>query len=230
MNAAGSGQRRLLRLGWPFGTLLKGDLVFPADDGTLSIHQDHVDRPLKGALKLAGLRNIRFHDLRHAFASQHVSAGRSIKEVQELLGHETIQMTMRYAHLAPERMRDAVEALETPVQAGPRREVGNIVATNEKSPVDCSAGLLYKDLFPRASFQNCSGGRIRTCGLRVMSPTSYLAAPPRIKVCVQYAPRRGTSTLSWDDLAVFLRPTRGGAQTSKLVAAKVAPLARPQVV
>lgn len=110
-------------------TLLKGDLVFPADDGTLSIHQDHVDRPLKGALKLAGLRNIRFHDLRHAFASQLVSAGRSIKEVQELLGHETIQMTMRYAHLAPERMRDAVESLETPVQAGPRREVGNIVVT-----------------------------------------------------------------------------------------------------
>ena len=76
-------------------TRIKGELVFPADDGTLSIHQDHVDRPLKGSLKLAGLPTIRFHDLRRSFASQLVSVGRSIKDVQELLGHESVQMTMR---------------------------------------------------------------------------------------------------------------------------------------
>jgi site-specific recombinase XerD len=93
-------------------TFMKGDLVFPAQDGGLCTHQDHVDRPLHGALKRAGLRRIRFHDLRHSFASQLVSVGRSLKEVQELLGHQSIQMTMRYAHLAPGRMRDAVEALE----------------------------------------------------------------------------------------------------------------------
>jgi hypothetical protein len=39
--------------------------------------------------------------------------GRSLKEVQELLGHESIQVTMRYAHLAPERMRDAVAVLDS---------------------------------------------------------------------------------------------------------------------
>ncbi len=110
-------------------TRIKGELVFPADDGTLSIHQDHVDRPLKGSLKLAGLPTIRFHDLRRSFASQLVSVGRSIKEVQELLGHESVQMTMRYAHLAPERMRDAVEALETPSARVAQREVGNILGT-----------------------------------------------------------------------------------------------------
>ncbi len=93
-------------------TMLRSDFLFPGEDGGLTQHQDHVDRPLRGALKRAGLRRIRFHDLRHSFASQLVSAGRSLKEVQELLGHRDLQATMVYAHLAPERLRDAVEALE----------------------------------------------------------------------------------------------------------------------
>ena len=118
--------------GHQLATRMKGDLVFPGSDGVLSNHQDHVDRPLHGALKLAGLRRIRFHDLRHSFASQLVSAGRSLKEVQELLGHQSIQMTMRYAHLAPERMREAIEVLEGPAK-GPRNPVweqsGNILGT-----------------------------------------------------------------------------------------------------
>jgi integrase len=94
-------------------TMMRGEYVFPGEDGSLTTHQDHVDRPLHGALKRAGLRRITFHSLRHSFASQLVSAGRSLKEVQELLGHESIQVTMRYAHLAPERMREAVSVLDS---------------------------------------------------------------------------------------------------------------------
>lgn len=110
-------------------TMLKGPLVFPAEDGSLTRHQDHVDRPLHGALKRAGLRRITFHTLRHSFASQLVSAGRPLREVQELLGHQSMQMTMRYAHLAPERMREAVDVLE---QLAPDLEQNwNI---NEKTP------------------------------------------------------------------------------------------------
>ena len=93
-------------------TRRKGELVFPGKKGGLSKHQDQIERPLQGALRLAGIRKIKFHELRHSFASQLVSAGRPLKEVQELLGHTSIQVTMRYAHLAPERMRDAVEVLE----------------------------------------------------------------------------------------------------------------------
>jgi len=40
--------------------------------------------------------------------------GASLKSVQELLGHATIQMTMRYAHLSPEVKRDAVALLDSP--------------------------------------------------------------------------------------------------------------------
>lgn len=93
-------------------------LVFPSKDGILTRHQDHVERPLRGALKRAGLRTVRFHDLRHSFASQLVSAGRPIREVQELLGHQSVSMTMRYAHLAPGRMREAVDVLEVVAAAG----------------------------------------------------------------------------------------------------------------
>jgi hypothetical protein len=45
---------------------------------------------------------IRFHDLRHTFASHWVMTGGSIFKLQKVLGHKSVQMTMRYAHLAPD--------------------------------------------------------------------------------------------------------------------------------
>ena len=52
------------------------------------------------AVKRAGIEDFKFHDLRHTFASQLVMRGGSLKDIQELLGHKTIAMTMRYAHLS----------------------------------------------------------------------------------------------------------------------------------
>jgi Site-specific recombinase XerD len=49
------------------------------------------------------------HDLRHSFASALVNNGVSIYEVQNLLGHRSINTTRRYAHLAPERLRESAE-------------------------------------------------------------------------------------------------------------------------
>ena len=57
----------------------------------------------------AGMPEFRIHDLRHSFASYLVNAGRSLYEVQELLGHADIKTTSRYAHLSRERLAQAVE-------------------------------------------------------------------------------------------------------------------------
>ena len=62
--------------------------------------------------KRAGLRQIGWHVLRHSFASHLAMRGAPLKAIQELLGHSTIQMTMRYAHLAPEVAREAVRLLD----------------------------------------------------------------------------------------------------------------------
>ena len=63
------------------------------------------------ARKRAGLKDFRIHDLRHSFASSLVNAGRSLYEVQELLGHADIKTTSRYSHLSRERLIEAVQVL-----------------------------------------------------------------------------------------------------------------------
>jgi site-specific recombinase XerD len=68
-------------------------------------------RWLEHAVKDAGIDHFRWHDLRHTFASRLVMAGVDIRTVQELLGHKSITMTMRYAHLAPSHLRAAVEKM-----------------------------------------------------------------------------------------------------------------------
>ncbi|MFQ5956945.1 MAG: tyrosine-type recombinase/integrase [Candidatus Brocadiales bacterium] len=71
-----------------------------------------VKRSFVTACKRAGIRDFTFHDLRHTFASQMVMAGVDIRTVQELLGHKTLTMTVRYSHLAPSHKVRAISILE----------------------------------------------------------------------------------------------------------------------
>lgn len=92
---------------------LRGPLVFCSMSGGLLGTVD-IRLPLWRACKKAGLRQIGWHALRHSFASHLVMRGASLKAVQELLGHSSIQMTMRYAHLAPEVVNETVRLLDGP--------------------------------------------------------------------------------------------------------------------
>jgi len=65
----------------------------------------------KAACRKAGICDLRFHDLRHTAATYMVIGGIDLVTVKEILGHATIQMTMRYAHPTPENKRKAVDVL-----------------------------------------------------------------------------------------------------------------------
>lgn len=69
------------------------------------------DAAYLGAVATAKLEDVTFHTLRHTFASWAMMRGGSLKELQELLGHASLTMTMRYAHLSPDRLRSAVSRL-----------------------------------------------------------------------------------------------------------------------
>jgi site-specific recombinase XerD len=69
----------------------------------------------EGAVSDANVPNFHWHDLRHTFISRLVMKGVSLRTVQELAGHKTISMTVRYAHLAPEHNQAAIEKLDPPV-------------------------------------------------------------------------------------------------------------------
>jgi integrase len=90
---------------------LRGSLVF-CDAGGGMLTTTLTRAPLWRACKKAGLRQIGWHVLRHTFASHLVMRGATMTAVQELLGHSSIVMTMRYAHLAPEAMRETVRLLD----------------------------------------------------------------------------------------------------------------------
>lgn len=86
----------------------KSPFVFLGHDGK---PLGDVKKAFLGAVRRAGLENFKFHDLRHTFASHLVMKGASIKAVQLLLGHKESRTTDRYAHLAPEHLREAVNLL-----------------------------------------------------------------------------------------------------------------------
>jgi len=82
------------------------------DPRTGKPYQD-VKRSFASACRRAGIKDFRFHDLRHTFASHLVMSGTDITTVKELLGHKTLAMTMRYAHLAPSHKIKAVNKLDS---------------------------------------------------------------------------------------------------------------------
>jgi integrase len=86
------------------------------EDFVFSVHEGRRMNSVKHAWATvatdAALNGFRFHDLRHHFASRLVMAGQPLNTVRTLLGHSTITLTERYAHLAPGNLRAAIDAVD----------------------------------------------------------------------------------------------------------------------
>jgi integrase len=99
-----------------FATLIKmpncstGEMkVFAWDNGKPI---KYINNGFYNAMKRANIINFRFHDLRHTFASHLVMKGVDIRIIQQLLGHKTLAMTMRYSHVSNDAMKAAVDKLD----------------------------------------------------------------------------------------------------------------------
>jgi len=71
----------------------------------------NIKHAFETAVKKSGIDHCRMHDMRHTFASHLLMNGASLKDVQELLGHKTFEMTLRYAHLSQAHKKNAVNLL-----------------------------------------------------------------------------------------------------------------------
>ncbi len=85
-------------------------LMTISSSGT-KINRSNLKRILKKALEKAGIKDFRFHDSRHTFATRLVQRGEDIYKVAKLMGHKDIRMTQRYAHHSSESLRSGVEVL-----------------------------------------------------------------------------------------------------------------------
>ena len=91
-------------------------LVFPNSAGNPINHNNLVNRHYQPALKDAGLPKIRFHDLRHAYASLLIEQGEKIKYIQSQLGHSSPTVTLNiYSHLMKSINREAAHRLENAI-------------------------------------------------------------------------------------------------------------------
>jgi integrase len=109
------------------------NLVFPNRAGGPINHSNMVNRHFEPALKKAGIERIRFHDLRHTFASLLIDQGENITYIQTQLGHSSPSVTLNvYAHLIKPHDQSAANRLETTIF---ETTGSKTVATNKKGAV-----------------------------------------------------------------------------------------------
>jgi len=99
---------------------IDSNLLFPSKEARPQKIQKGMDLrvPWLAALKNAGIEDFKFHDLRHSAASYLAMNGASLAEIAEVLGHKTLQMVKRYAHLSEGHTARVVESMNTKIFGG----------------------------------------------------------------------------------------------------------------
>src|SRR5437870_13037327 len=129
------------------------DLVFSSSSGG---HIVDVRTGFQNACKRAGLIDLHFHDLRHTFASQFVMAGGDLYILKEILGHKSITMTQRYAHLSPTYKIKAIDRMNT-LWAGATPQASTSEVLPENSSVTAASHPAYEGTLVRAQARNDAG-------------------------------------------------------------------------
>jgi integrase len=91
------------------------ELVFPRADGLQPLD---IRSAWQTARKYAGIPDFRFHDLRHSAASYLAMSGASLAEIAEVLGHKTLTMVKRYAHLSEAHTASVVARMNAAIFGG----------------------------------------------------------------------------------------------------------------
>jgi len=120
------------------------DLVFSSSSGG---HIVDVRTGFLNSCKRAGLIDLHFHDLRHTFASQFVMSGGDLYILKEILGHKSITMTQRYAHLSPTYKIKAIDRMNT-LWAGATPQASTSEMLPESSSVTAASQALHQDTPP----------------------------------------------------------------------------------
>jgi len=105
---------------------------------------------LSKALKLAGIDNFRFHDLRHTFASHFIMWTNDLPATQKLLGHHSSRMTQRYAHLSQGHLKAEMQLFDagwtpiwTPSQNADKSDTNKKTASGEGLPSENSTSEIW---------------------------------------------------------------------------------------